>query len=128
VARRGGLGEQASDLRDGQRDHPWARRWRLAGPGRRRRLGIGARFEQGGGDGADGQGGHDQHGVAGDRGVEADLGLIQAEAVLAQPEFLFHRPAQPGGADQPGQGQRLALGYEAVVKRQLTGLEVTADQ
>ncbi len=38
-------------------------------------LGVGAAAEQGGGDGADGQAGHDQHGVPGDRGVEADLGL-----------------------------------------------------
>ena len=36
----------------------------------------------GGGDGADGQGGHGQHGVPSDGGVEADLGLVQAEAVL----------------------------------------------
>jgi hypothetical protein len=44
--------------------------------------GVGAAAEQNGGDGADGQGGHDQHGVPGDRGVEPDLGLIEAEAAL----------------------------------------------
>jgi hypothetical protein len=46
-------------------------------------LGIGAVAEQRGGDRADGQGGHDQHGVPGDRGVEPDLGLIEPEAALA---------------------------------------------
>ncbi len=43
-------------------------------------------FEQRGGDGTDRQGGHDQDGVAGDRGVEADLELVQAEAVFAELE------------------------------------------
>jgi hypothetical protein len=76
-----------------------------AGPGwaaGRRCLGTGAVPELGGRDGADGQGGHDQDGVPGDRGVEPDLGLIQAEEVLAGPELLFHGPAQPGCPDQPG--------------------------
>jgi hypothetical protein len=121
----GGMGEQAGDLRDGQRDHAGVGWWRLAWPDRRWCLSIGAGPEQGG---SDGQGGHHQLGVAGDRGVEADLGLIEPEAVLAQPELLFHGPAQPGCADQPGQGQRLALRDEAVVKGQLTCLEMTADQ
>ena len=40
----------------------------------------------------------------------------------------FHGPAQPGRADQPGHGQRLAFGDEAVVKGQLAGLEVAADE
>jgi hypothetical protein len=30
--------------------------------------------------------------VPGDRGVEPDLGLIQAEAALPGPELLFSRP------------------------------------
>jgi len=30
--------------------------------------------------------------VAGDRGVEADLGLVEPEAVLAEFEILFNRP------------------------------------
>ncbi len=76
------------DLWDGQRDHArvgwgwlvWPRRWWC--------LGIGAVAQQGGGDGADRQGGHDQHGVAGDRGVEANLRLIQAEAVLEVDDTL----------------------------------------
>ena len=77
-----GGGEQAPDLRDGQRDHPGIWR-RLAGPHWRGRLGIGAVVEQGRGDCADRQGGHHQHEVAEDRGIEPGLGLVQAEAVLA---------------------------------------------
>ena len=65
------------------------------------RLGAGAAAEQGGGDGADGQGGHDQHGVPGDRGVEADLGLVEPEAVLSELEIFFGRPAQPCCAALP---------------------------
>jgi hypothetical protein len=77
-------------------------RW-LVRPGRCPCLGAGAAAEQRGGDGADGKGGHDQHGVPGDRGVEADLGLVQPEAALAELEILLGWPAQPGGTDQPGQ-------------------------
>ena len=40
----------------------------------------------------------------------------------------FSGPSQPGGADQPGWRCRLAVGHVAVVKGQLTGLEVAADQ
>ena len=65
--------------------------------------GVGAAAEQGGGDGADGQGGHDQHGVPGDRVVEADLGLAEAEASLPGLEIFFSRPAAADCADQPGQ-------------------------
>ena len=79
----GGPGEQAGDLGDGQRDHAWVGgRW-LVRPDWRWWPGIGAVFQQRGGNGAEGQGGHDQHGVPGDGGVEADLGLIEAEAVLS---------------------------------------------
>jgi hypothetical protein len=49
-------------------------------------------LEHWGGDGADRQGGHDQHGVPDDRGVEADLGLVQPEAVFAELESLLRRP------------------------------------
>ncbi len=62
-------------------------------------------------------GGYGEHGVPGDRGVEADLGLVEAEAVLAELEIFLYGPAQPGGADQPGQGEYLAIGPVAVVKR-----------
>ena len=85
-------------------------RW-LVRPGWRRGPGVGAAAEQGGGDGADGQGSHDQHGVPGDRGVEADLGLVEAEAVLAELEALLRGPAEPGGADEPGQRQHLSQGH-----------------
>src|SRR6266568_5145714 len=119
-------GEQALDLRDGQRDQPWIWRWLPTGPGRA--VGTGAAAQQRGGDGADRQGGHDQHGVAGDRGVEPGLALVEPEAVLAELEIFFYWPAEPGGADQPGLGQQLSFGHPAVVKGQLAGLEVAADQ
>ena len=63
-----------------------------------------------------------------DRGVEPGLALVQAEAVLPEPEILLHRPAQPCCPDQPRLGQQLALGHVAVVKGQLAGLQVAADQ
>ena len=85
-------GEQAGDLGDGQRDHARVGGRRLIWPGRGWRLGVGALPQRGGGDGADGQGRHDQHGVPGDRGVEPDLGLVEAEAVLAEAEFFFSQP------------------------------------
>jgi hypothetical protein len=85
-------GEQPLDLGDGQRDHAGFRRWRLVGPDWGRRLGVGAVTQQRGGDGADGQRGHDQHGVAGDGGVEPGLALVEAEAVLAEGEIFFNRP------------------------------------
>ena len=85
-------GEQALDLGDGERDQAGVGGRRLVGPDRGRCLGIGAVAEQGGGDGADRQGGHDQHGVAGDRGVEPGLALVQAEAVLPELEIFFSRP------------------------------------
>src|SRR5216683_1914054 len=93
-----------------------------------RRLGIGAVLEQGGGDGADRQGGHDQDGVPGDRGVEPDLGLVQPEVVLAELEVLLDGPPEPGGADQQAQAHGRALGDEAVVVRELAGPQVAADQ
>ena len=121
-------GEQTPDLRYGQREHPGVFRRRLVRDDRWRGLGAGAVFEQGGGDSADGQGCHHQHHVAGDRGVEPGLALVQPEAVLAELEILFHRPSQPGRADQPGLGQQLSLWHVAVAEGQLTGLEVAADQ
>jgi len=45
-----------------------------------------------GGDDADGERGHDQHGVPGDRGMRPDLGLVEAEVVLAELEILLSRP------------------------------------
>src|SRR5215467_5890231 len=57
--------------------------------------------------------------VAGDRGIQTNRGLVQAEAVLTEFEILFGRPAQPGGPDQPGRGGRLAWRHVAIVEGQL---------
>src|SRR5579875_2102992 len=46
-----------------------------------------------GGDGANRQGGHHEHGVADDRGVQPGLALVQPEAVLSELEILLHRPS-----------------------------------
>jgi hypothetical protein len=87
--------EQAFYLRGGERDHPRVGRRGLVRSHGRRGLGIGAVPELGGGDGADGQGGHDQHGVTLDRDIEAGLALVQAEAVLPEPEVLLDAPGAP---------------------------------
>jgi hypothetical protein len=63
-----------------------------------------------------------------DRGIEADLGLVEPEAALAEPEIFLGRPAQPGGADQPGRRPCLPFGHVAVAVSQLTGGEMAADQ
>ena len=52
-----GACEKSPDLGDGQRDHSWFRRQGLTRCDWRRCLGVSAVSEQGGGDGADGQGG-----------------------------------------------------------------------
>src|SRR4029450_10006959 len=83
------VGEQAPGFWDGERDHAGVGRRGLIWPHWRWCLSAGAVAQEGGGDGADGQGGHDQHGVPGDRGVEADLGLVQPEAALAELEVLL---------------------------------------
>jgi hypothetical protein len=122
------VAEQAPGFGDGERDHPGVsgrglvREYRCGG------LGAGTAAQQGGGDGADGQGGHDQHGVPGDRGVQADLGLAEPEAVLAELEIFFAWPAQPGRADRPRRRCGLAFGQVAVVVGQLAGGQVAADQ
>src|SRR5262249_59645069 len=82
----------------------------------------------GGGDGADRECGNDQYGVAGDRPVEPDLGLVEDEEVLAKFEIFFYRPPEPGGADQPGHAHALAFRGETVVKGQLAAGKVAADQ
>ena len=87
-----GDGEQSLHFADGERDQAGvAGRW-LVWPGGRRRLGAGAVPELGGGDGADGEGGHDEHEVAADRGVEPRLALVQPETVLAEFESFFNPP------------------------------------
>src|SRR6266705_4370447 len=123
-----GIGEQVLDLRDGERDHAGVGGRRLVRADRFRCLRIGSVAQQGSGDGADRQGGHDQDEMPGDGCVQPDLGLVQSEAVLTELEIFFYGPAQPGGADQPGLGDQLALGYVAVAEGQVTGPEVTADK
>ena len=127
-AGRGRMGEQPGGLGDGERDHSRVGGRGLVRPDRAGCPGAGAAAEQGGGDGADGQGGHHQHGVPGDRVVQADLGLVEAEAALTGSEIFFNWPAAAGGADQPGQRHRLAGGDETVVKGQLAGGQVAADE
>src|ERR1039457_3183182 len=85
-------GEQASDLRDGERDEAGVGGRRLVRAGRRRCLPVGLVAEKSGGDGADREGGAGQDGVPGDRGVEPDLGLVQAELVLPELESFFNQP------------------------------------
>ena len=92
----GDRSDQAADFGDGQRDRARVGGREMAGPDGRWRLAAGTVFEQGGGDDADRERGHDQHGVPGDRVIQADLRLIQAEVVLAELEALFDWPSEPG--------------------------------
>ena len=87
-----GGGEQPLHFVDGERDQAGVAGWRLVWPGGRRCLGAGAVPELGGGDGADSEGGHDEHEVAADRGVEPCLALVQAEVVLSEFESFFNPP------------------------------------
>ena len=66
--------------------------------------------------------------MAGDRGVEPGLALVEREAVLREREIFFNRPAQPCRPDQLGLGCQLSFGYVAVVEGQFAGLEVAADE
>src|ERR1035441_5874447 len=124
----GGFGDQVLDLRDGERDHAGIGGRRLVRRDRSGCLGVGAVAEQGGGDGADREGGHHQDGVPGDRGIQPDLGLVQPEAVLPELEPFFYGPPQAGCADQPGLGAQLPVRDVAVMEGQLTGPGVAADQ
>jgi hypothetical protein len=81
---RAGGGEQAPDLGVVSGIFPGSGGGRCLVRGDRgRSLGIGAVPELGGGDSADRQGGHDQHDVTQDCGMQPALALVQAEAVLA---------------------------------------------
>jgi hypothetical protein len=84
--------EQAPGFGDGERDHPGIGGRGLVREYRGGCLGAGAAAQLGSGDGADGRGGHDQYGVPGDRGIQADLGLVEPEAVLAEFEIFLSRP------------------------------------
>src|SRR5215470_17243899 len=104
-----GGGEEPLDLADGEGDQPGVGGRPVVWPGWRRCRGAGAASELGGGDRADRQGGHDQHGMAQDRGVEPRLALVQPEAVLAELEALLRWPAQSRCPDQPRLGRELAV-------------------
>jgi hypothetical protein len=66
--------------------------------------------------------------VPGDRGIQADLGPVEPEAVLAELEIFFCRPAQPGGPDKPGQGYWLIFRQVAAAEGQFANDQVPADQ
>ena len=66
------VGEQVLDLADRERHQSRVCGRLVAGPGGLRGLGAGAAAELGGGDGADGECGHDQDQVPQDHGVEDD--------------------------------------------------------
>ena len=123
-----GGGEQVLDLADRQRDQAGVGGRFVVGPGGRRGLAVGAFAQPGGGDGADGEGGHDQDQVPQDRGVEPGLALVEPEAALAELEAFLDRPAQARCLDQPGLGRELPFRDVAVVKGQLAGLQVPTDQ
>jgi hypothetical protein len=59
-----GGGKQPFHLVDGEGDETWVVGGRLTWAGRWRGMGAGVAPERGGGHGADGEGGHDQHGMA----------------------------------------------------------------
>jgi hypothetical protein len=111
VRRRG-----AVDLADSERDQPGVGGRPVGWAGGRGCLGAGAVPQLGGGDGADREGGHDQHGVPQDGGVEAGLALVQAEAALPELKAFLHRPSQPRCPAQPGLGRQLPSGHEAVME------------
>ena len=85
-------GGQALDLVDGERDQAGVCGRLVVQAGGRRGLGVGAFPQLGGGDRADREGGHDQHEVPQDRGVEPGLALVEAEAALSELEALLNRP------------------------------------
>lgn len=129
--RTGGLGgqvEQPLDLHDGGWDQPEVDGWRLD-----RGVGCGWRFAAGSGLGdghrAHCQGGHDEHNVPRDRGIQANLGLVETELVLAELVILLDGPAFSGHRDQHAQRGRETVGDVAVEVGQLVGFgQAAADQ
>jgi hypothetical protein len=64
-----------------------------------------------------------------DRRVEAGLGLVEAELVLAELVVFLHGPTAAAHRDQHTEGGRGVLGNEAEEVRRLGGLgEAAADQ
>src|SRR3954454_3985052 len=95
----GQQGEQTFDLDHGEWDRRQVLGWWLARAGRCWRWSV-AGSGVGGGDRADRQGGHDQHDVSHDRRVEADLGGVEAELVLAELVVFLDGPAPSGHGNQ----------------------------
>jgi len=119
--------EQSFDLGDGERDQPDVLGWLLVGVVGEDGL-WSSGFLGGGGDRADGEGGHGEHDVAQHGGVEADLTVVESEVVLAAFERFLDRPAQAGDPHQGGEGDR-APGWDvAVVVGQLAAAQVFADE
>ena len=109
-----GGGQQPLHFVDGERDQAGVAGRRFVWPGGWRRLGAGAVPEVGGGDGADGEGGHDEHEVAEDRGVEPCLALVQAEVILGVGDRLRGFDRLPADAEitnprHPLAGQRVPV-------------------
>jgi hypothetical protein len=105
------MGEQPGGLGDGERDHSRVGGRGLIWPDRGGCPGVGAAAEQGGGDRADGQGGHDQHGVPGDRVIEADPAFpspVTPDGTGSLGFSLSFAPSRAGpgnarqGEDRPG--------------------------
>jgi hypothetical protein len=121
VAWWGRVAEQAPGFGDGERNHPGVGGRRLIREYRCGCLGAGTAAQQGGGDGADGRSGHDQHGVPGDRGIQADLGLVEPEAVLSRIRNLPRRAsaARPRGLAGTGTpaGRRAGSSSERRARR-----------
>ena len=103
--------EQSFELGNGERDQPGVARWLLVVAVGQDRLWPSG-FLGGGGDGADGEGGHGERDVAEHGGVEADLAVVESEVVFAELERFFDRPPQA----------------RAVVVGQLTADPVLADE
>ena len=99
----GGQVEQFLDLGHGESDEGEVGRWWFGRAGRGAGW-FGVVSGLRGGDGADGESGHDQHDVSHDRGVQAGLGLVEAELVLAELVVFFDGPAAAGHLDRCRQG------------------------
>ncbi len=120
--------EQPLDLDDGEWDQPGVDGWWLG-----RGVGCRHRFVAGSGLGssyrADGQGGHDQHDVSHDRGVQAGLGLVETELVLAELVVFLDGPALSGHGGQHAQRGWDTVGDVAVEVGQVIGLgQAAADE
>jgi hypothetical protein len=98
------VGEQGFDRGNGERDEPGIGGRGLAWGHRRRGSPVGAVPQFGRGDRADSQSGHDQDQMPQNRGVQAGLARVKAEAVLGERERFLNRPSQPRGTDQVGLG------------------------